>query len=60
MTPGAAPKAEEYRHLAAQEAELAKSAVTNEVRALHSAMADYYTRLAEAHCSCAELQMPAV
>jgi hypothetical protein len=40
--------AEEYRELAAQEAELARSAMTNESRASHYAMADYYTRLADA------------
>jgi hypothetical protein len=48
MTRGAILKAEEYRQLAAQEAELAKSAITNESRSQHYAMADYYTRLAEA------------
>jgi hypothetical protein len=34
--------------LAAEEAALAKAAVTNESRAQHYAMAAYYTRLAEA------------
>ena len=48
MTRRPALQAEEYRQLAAQEAELAKSAITNESRAQHYAMADYYTRLAEA------------
>ena len=48
MTRGPALKAEEYRELAAQEAELATSATTNESRAQHYAMADYYMRLAEA------------
>jgi hypothetical protein len=41
-------RAEEYRALADQEAELAKAATTNEIKAQHYAMADYYTRLAEA------------
>jgi hypothetical protein len=40
--------AEDYRQLAAQEAELAKAAVTNESRSQHYAMAAYYTRLAVA------------
>lgn len=35
MTRGPALKAEEYRQLAAEEAELAKSAITNESRAQH-------------------------
>jgi hypothetical protein len=48
MTRRPALKAQEYRRLAAEEAELAKSAVSNETRARHCAMADYYTRLAEA------------
>lgn len=48
MTRGPALKAEEYRELAAQEAELAMLATTNESRAQHYAMAAYYTRLAEA------------
>jgi hypothetical protein len=47
MTRGPPLKAEEGS-VAAQEAELAKSAITNESRAQHYAMADYYTRLAEA------------
>ena len=38
---------EDYRQLAAQEAGLAKAAVTNESRAQHYAMAAYYARLAE-------------
>src|SRR5262249_26122378 len=41
-------KEDGYRQLAAEEAELASSAATNESRAQHYAMADYYTRLAEA------------
>ena len=41
-------KAEEYRQLAAEEAELAKEATSNEARAQHYAMVDYYTRLAQA------------
>jgi hypothetical protein len=41
-------KADEYRQLAAEEAELAKEATSNELRAQHYAMADYYTRLAQA------------
>ena len=39
---------QDYRQLAAEEAALAKAAVTNESRAQHYAMAAYYTRLAEA------------
>ena len=39
---------EDYRELAAQEAALAKAALTNESRAQHYAMAAYLTRLAEA------------
>ena len=39
--------AEEYRQLAAQEADQAKEATSNEVRAQHYAMADYYRRLAD-------------
>ena len=39
---------EDYRELAAQEAALAKTALTNESRAQHYAMAAYFTRLAEA------------
>jgi hypothetical protein len=39
--------AEDYRQLAAQEATLAKAAVTNGSKAQHYAMAAYYTRLAE-------------
>ena len=39
---------ENYRQLAAEEAALAKAAVTNESRAHHYAMAAYYHRLAEA------------
>jgi hypothetical protein len=40
--------AREYRELAEQEAALAKTAISNESRAQHYAMAAYYTRLAEA------------
>jgi hypothetical protein len=39
---------EDYRHLAAEEAALARAAVSNTSRAQHYAMAAYYTRLAEA------------
>ena len=39
---------EDYGQLAAEEAALAKAAVTNESRAHHYAMAAYYQRLAEA------------
>ncbi len=39
---------EDYRQLAAEEAALAETAVTNQSRAQHYAMAAYYTRLAEA------------
>ena len=39
---------EDFHQLAAQEAALARSAVTNEGRAQHYAMAAYYARLAEA------------
>jgi hypothetical protein len=39
---------EDYRHLAALEAALAKAAVSNASRARHYAMAAYYSRLAEA------------
>jgi hypothetical protein len=48
MIRGPALKAEEYRQLVAQEAGLAKSAISNESTSQHYAMADYYTRLAEA------------
>ena len=34
--------------MAAEEAELAKAAISNEIRAHHYAVADYYTRLADA------------
>jgi len=40
--------AQDFHQLAAQEAALARAAVTNESRAHHYAMAAYYTRLAEA------------
>jgi hypothetical protein len=40
--------AEDFHKLAAQEAALAREAVTNESRAQHHAMAAYYSRLAEA------------
>jgi hypothetical protein len=48
MTPGNMTSAEDFHQLAAQEAALARTAVTNESRAHHYAMAAYYTRLAEA------------
>ena len=48
MTLGNMTSAEDYRQLAAQEAALAKTAVTNENRAQHYAMAAYYTQLADA------------
>jgi hypothetical protein len=48
MTLGNMTSAEDFRQLAAQEAVLARAAVTNESRAQHYAMAAYYTRLAEA------------
>jgi Ribbon-helix-helix domain len=48
VTRGPALTAKEYRQLAADEAELAESASSNEIRARHCAMADYFTRLAEA------------
>jgi hypothetical protein len=48
MTLGKTMNSEDYRHLAAQEAALAKVAVSNASRAQHYAMAAYYTRLAEA------------
>jgi hypothetical protein len=49
---------EDYRELAAEEAALAKSAVTNEGRAQHYAMAAYYTRLAEAQENLARTMDP--
>jgi hypothetical protein len=56
MTPelGEAPRdgntmnSEHYRHLAEEEAALAKTAVSNTSRAQHYAMATYYNRLADA------------
>ena len=48
MTLGKVTNVEDYYQLAAQEAALARAAVTNETRAQHYAMAAYYTRLAEA------------
>jgi hypothetical protein len=48
MTLGNKTNVEDYYQLAAQEAALARAAVTNESRAHHYAMAAYYTRLAEA------------
>jgi hypothetical protein len=54
MTLGNITSAEDFRQLAAQEATLAKVAVTNEGRAQHYAMAAYYTRLAEAKEKIAE------
>ena len=47
MTRRAAASAEDFRQLAGQEVELAKEAISNEVRAQHFAMAEYYTRLAD-------------
>jgi len=48
MTLGNVTNVKDYYQLAAQEAALAKAAVTNKSRAPHYAMAAYYTRLAEA------------
>ena len=48
MTLGNVTNVKDYYQLAAQEAVLARVAVTNESRAHHHAMAAYYTRLAEA------------
>ena len=48
MTLGNVTNTEDYYQLAAQEAALARVAVTNESRAHHYAMAAYYKRLAEA------------
>ena len=48
MTLSNKTSAEDFYQLAAQEAALARAAVTNESRAQHYAMAAYYTRLAEA------------
>jgi hypothetical protein len=48
MTLGNITSTEDFRQLAAQEAALARAAVTNEGRAQYYAMAAYYTRLAEA------------
>jgi hypothetical protein len=48
MTLGNLTSAEDFCQLAAQEAALARAAVTNESRAQHYAMAAYHTRLAEA------------
>ena len=48
MTLGNVTYTEDYYQLAAQEAALARAAVTNKSRAHHYAMAAYYTRLAEA------------
>jgi hypothetical protein len=47
MTLGNVTSAEDFRQIAAEEAALARAAVTNESRAQHYAMAAYYTRLAE-------------
>ena len=46
--PGYVRAGRDFHQLAAQEAALARAAVTNESRAHHYAMAAYYTRLAEA------------
>jgi hypothetical protein len=48
MTLGNVTNTGDYYQLAAQEAALARAAVTNESRVHHYAMAAYYTRLAEA------------
>ena len=48
MTLGNVTNTEDYYQLAAQEAALARAAVTNESRVHHYAMAACYTRLAEA------------
>ena len=48
MSLGNVTNVEDYYQLAAQEAALARAAVTNESRAHHYAMAAHYTRLAEA------------
>jgi hypothetical protein len=48
MTLGNMTNTEDYYQIAAQEAALARAAVTNESRAQHYAMAAYYARLAEA------------
>jgi hypothetical protein len=48
MTLGNTMNSEDYRHLAAEEAALARAAVSNASRGEHYAMAAYYTRLAEA------------
>jgi hypothetical protein len=48
MTREPALKSDEYQRLAAEEAQLAKEATSNEARAQHYAMADYYTCLAQA------------
>jgi hypothetical protein len=48
MTLGNTMKSEDYRHLAAEEAALARAAVSNASSSQHYAMAAYYTRLAEA------------
>ena len=47
MARGNITDAEDYHLLAAEEATLAKAAVTNAGRARHYAMAAHYTRLAE-------------
>ena len=48
MTLGNTMNPEDYRHLAKEEAALAKVAVSNESKAQHYAMAAYYNRLADA------------
>ena len=48
MTLGNVTNTEDYYQLSAEEAALARAAVTNESRAQYYAMAAYYTRLAEA------------
>ena len=48
MALGNVTNTEDYYQLSAEEAALARAAVTNESRAHHYAMAAYYKRLAEA------------
>jgi hypothetical protein len=48
MALGTMTTPEDYRQLAAQEAELAKATLANDSRVQHYAMAAYYTRLADA------------
>ena len=48
MTLGNTMNSDDYRHLAEEEAALAKTAVSNASRAQHYALAAYYNRLADA------------